>query len=164
MTNITCKYALLSLALLSALPATAMTRYGHKDESVFEYTINNAIRHPFYAAAFTGAGAAAAAYFYNPQRTKQFVQNAAQTSGIANAMIVGGTIGTGAGLLTNYMSQSGFPLPEVVGIIAGMAAYNSTFAFMERNNLSKSNGLALAFGLSTFLYQTDLISKLARPK
>ncbi len=64
----------------------------------------------------------------------------------------------------NYMSQSGLPLPDVVGIIAGIAAYRSTFKFMKRNDLPKSDGLALAFGLSIFLQQTDLLSKLARPK
>lgn len=149
MKNTIRNYGFLSLALLTALPASAMMRSGKEPHSAFAQATNAACAHPFYTATFVGASAAAGFYFYNPSKAKELARKATG-SGVANSMVTGAALGTGAGFLSRYMESKQLPFSTLIPLIAGAVLYESSQKFMDDNKIPYEDVLMWLTAIGTW--------------
>lgn len=150
MKNMIRNYGVLSVAILTALPATAMVHHGNQARFSFEQATNTAYTHPFYTATVIGAAAAAGFYFYNPNKAKELARKATG-SGVVNGIVAGAALGTGAGLVSNYMESKQLPFSILIPLIAGATLYESTKKFMDRNQVPCQPELMYLSAISTWL-------------
>lgn len=107
-------------------------------------------KHPF-ACLLAGTAAAATTYaIYNPANARRIAERAINASGVANSIIVGGSIGTAAGLLSNYMEHRNMPYSTLLPFIAGITMYETAKNSMQTNNIPFCEGIGNLAAISTW--------------
>ncbi|GMU19073.1 MAG: hypothetical protein AMXMBFR12_02650 [Candidatus Babeliales bacterium] len=107
-------------------------------------------KHPF-ACLLAGTAAAATSYaIYNPAHARAIAERAIHTSGVANSIIIGGSIGTAAGLLSNYMEHRKMVFSTLLPFIVGITMYETTKNYMGTNNIPFHEAIGNSVAISTW--------------